>query len=79
MMARPLVALDTNVLVDMWLGRDGGHAVLLLDLAEQAKIDVAVPFATKDKDFDYPELHAELLRHDFMLRSDLGRIYGELR
>jgi predicted nucleic acid-binding protein len=39
----PLVVFDTNVLVDMWLRRDGDHALLLLDLAEGGKVHLAVP------------------------------------
>jgi predicted nucleic acid-binding protein len=41
--ARPLVAFDTNILVDIWLGRDGDQAVLLLELAEEERIELVIP------------------------------------
>lgn len=34
---------------------------------------------TKDKDFDFPQLHEELLTFGFVIRSDIGKLYSELR
>lgn len=39
----PLLVFDTNILMDVWLGRDGDRATLLLELAEQKRIEVVVP------------------------------------
>lgn len=39
----PLLVFDTNVVMDIWLGRDGEVAVLLLQLAEQGRIDLVIP------------------------------------
>jgi predicted nucleic acid-binding protein len=41
--AKPLLLWDTNVLMDVLLGRDGDQAVLLLDLAESGVLDLVVP------------------------------------
>jgi predicted nucleic acid-binding protein len=38
-----LIVFDTNVVMDIWLGRDGDDAVLLLTLAEQRRIELVVP------------------------------------
>ena len=39
----PLLIFDTNVVMDIWLGRDGDEAALLLALAEQRKLDLTIP------------------------------------
>ncbi len=39
----PLLIFDTNVLMDIWLGRDGDQAVLLVQLAETAKVELTLP------------------------------------
>jgi hypothetical protein len=39
----PLLVFDTNILMDVLLGRDGANAVLLVKLAEQKKVDLVVP------------------------------------
>lgn len=39
----PLLVFDTNVLMDIWLGRDGDQAVLLVQLAEAKKVELALP------------------------------------
>jgi hypothetical protein len=38
-----LLIFDTNVVMDIWLGRDGDQAVLLLTLAEQHRLDLVIP------------------------------------
>jgi hypothetical protein len=38
-----LLLFDTNVVMDIWLGRDGDQAVLLLGLAEAGRLDLVVP------------------------------------
>jgi hypothetical protein len=38
-----LLVFDTNVVMDIWLGRDGDEAVLLLTLAENRRVDLVVP------------------------------------
>jgi hypothetical protein len=38
-----LLVFDTNVVMDIWLGRDGDDAVLLLTLAENHRVDLVVP------------------------------------
>jgi predicted nucleic acid-binding protein len=38
-----LLVFDTNVVMDIWLGRDGDEAVLLLTLAENHRLDLVVP------------------------------------
>jgi predicted nucleic acid-binding protein len=43
MAALPLLVFDTNILLDVWLGRDGDQAVLLVRLAETGKIELVVP------------------------------------
>lgn len=40
---RPLLVFDTNVLVDVWLGRDNDQAVLLVKLAEDGRVELLVP------------------------------------
>jgi len=40
---RALLVFDTNILVDIWLGRDGNESVLLLQLAEQGAVDLVIP------------------------------------
>jgi hypothetical protein len=40
MAALPLLTFDTNVLMDIWLGRDGDQAVLLLKLAEDGQLEL---------------------------------------
>lgn len=42
-MPQPLLIFDTNVVMDIWLGRDGDQAVLLVQLAEAAKVDLILP------------------------------------
>jgi len=39
----PLLIFDTNVVMDIWLGRDGDQAVLLVQLAETGKVDLILP------------------------------------
>ncbi|HEX8436928.1 PIN domain-containing protein [Archangium sp.] len=39
----PLLVFDTNILMDIWLGRDGNQATLLLELAEEKRIELVVP------------------------------------
>lgn len=39
----PLLIFDTNILMDVLLGRDGAAAVLLVDLAEQHAVEIVVP------------------------------------
>lgn len=43
MSALPLLVFDTNILLDVWLGRDGDQAVLLVNLAENKKVELVVP------------------------------------
>ncbi len=38
-----LLLFDTNVVMDIWLGRDGDEAALLLTLAERHRVDLIVP------------------------------------
>ncbi len=40
---RTLLVFDTNILVDIWLGRDGNESVLLLQLAEQGVVELVIP------------------------------------
>ena len=42
-MAPPLLIFDTNVVVDVWLERDGDQASLLVTLAETGKLELALP------------------------------------
>jgi predicted nucleic-acid-binding protein len=42
-MDRALLVFDTNILVDIWLKRDRDQSVLLLQLAEQAVVDLIIP------------------------------------
>ena len=39
----PLLVFDTNILMDIWLGRDGNQAMLLLELAEKKRLELVVP------------------------------------
>ncbi len=39
-MPPPLLIFDTNVVMDIWLGRDGDQAVLLVQLAEAKKVEL---------------------------------------
>jgi len=39
----PLLIFDTNVIMDIWLGRDGDQAVLLVQLAETGKVELFLP------------------------------------
>jgi len=41
--ARPLLVFDTNILVDVLLGRDGASAVLLVKLAETHRASLVLP------------------------------------
>jgi predicted nucleic acid-binding protein len=43
MTALPLLVFDTNILMELLLGRDGANAVLLVQLAEQKRVEVVVP------------------------------------
>lgn len=43
MIALPLLVFDTNILMELLLGRDGANAVLLVDLAEQKRVELVVP------------------------------------
>ena len=43
MAALPLLVFDTNILMDVLLGRDGADAVLLVELAEEKRVEIAVP------------------------------------
>lgn len=43
MAAVPLLVFDTNILMEVLLGRDGAAAVLLVELAEQKKAEIVVP------------------------------------
>lgn len=38
-----LLTFDTNVIFDIWSGRDGDHAVLLLQLAEAGRVELVLP------------------------------------
>ena len=40
---RSLLIFDTNILVDIWLARDGNESALLLELAEQGVVDLVIP------------------------------------
>ena len=42
-MSPPLLIFDTNVVMDIWLGRDGDEAVLLVQLAETGKVELSLP------------------------------------
>lgn len=42
-MALPLLVFDTNILLDVWLGRDNDQAVLLVRLAETGRVELVVP------------------------------------
>ena len=42
-MPQPLLVFDTNILIDILLGRDGDAAVLLVELAEQQRVELVVP------------------------------------
>lgn len=51
----------------------------ILEIARADRVNERIKiFATKDDDFDYPELKAELEGFGFTIRRDLGRLYGEL-
>ncbi|MBI2373301.1 MAG: DUF4935 domain-containing protein [Deltaproteobacteria bacterium] len=39
----PLLVFDTNILVDVWLGRDGNESLLLLTLAESRAVELILP------------------------------------
>lgn len=43
MTALPLLVFDTNILMELFLGRDGANAVLLVQLAEQKRIELVIP------------------------------------
>ncbi len=43
MTSAPLLIFDTNVLMDVLLGRDGDSATLLVGLAEARAVDLVVP------------------------------------
>ncbi|MEX1366147.1 MAG: PIN domain-containing protein [Nannocystaceae bacterium] len=40
---RAVLIFDTNILVDIWLARDGNESVLLLQLAEEGIVDLVLP------------------------------------
>ena len=42
-MPLPLLIFDTNVVMDIWLGRDADQAALLVQLAESAKVELFLP------------------------------------
>ena len=42
-MAVPLLVFDTNILLDVWLGRDNDQAALLVRLAETKRVELVVP------------------------------------
>lgn len=42
-MPDPLLVFDTNILLDVWLGRDNHQAVLLVRLAEDHRVELVVP------------------------------------
>ena len=54
------------------------EAILDIARADQPRQRKKI-IATKDDDFDFPELTAELAGLGFVIRKDLGRLYGELR
>lgn len=39
----PLLIFDTNILMDIWLGRANAQAVLLVELAEEKKVELKIP------------------------------------
>lgn len=43
MRALPLLVFDTNILMDVLLGRDGASAALLVDLAEKKLVELVIP------------------------------------
>src|SRR3990172_1486470 len=43
MIALPLLVFDTNLLMEVLLGRDGAAAVLLVELALQRRIELVIP------------------------------------
>jgi predicted nucleic acid-binding protein len=43
MSTKPLLVFDTNILMDILLGRNGDAAVLLVKLAEQGVVELAIP------------------------------------
>jgi len=40
---QPLLVFDTNMLMELWLGRDGSEAVLLVDLVEKGRAELVIP------------------------------------
>jgi hypothetical protein len=42
-MTSPLLVFDTNILLDVWLGRDNDQAALLVRLAENGRAELVVP------------------------------------
>jgi hypothetical protein len=42
-MSLPLLIFDTNIVMDIWLGRANAEAVLLVDLAEEKKVELKIP------------------------------------
>jgi predicted nucleic acid-binding protein len=43
MASLPLLVFDTNILMEVLLGRDGADAVLLVELAEKSRVELVVP------------------------------------
>ena len=42
-MPLPLLVFDTNILLDVWLGRENDQAILLVRLAETNRVELLVP------------------------------------
>jgi len=66
MTALPLLVFDTNILMDVLLGRGGAGAVLLVQLAEQKRIEIVVP------EYVLLEFRGTALR---WLRDEMGRVH----
>ena len=67
MAALPLLVFDTNILMDVLLGRDGNEAALLVELAEATRVELAVP------EYVLMEFRGTALR---WVRDELERLSG---
>ncbi len=41
--ALPLLVFDTNIMMDVWLGRENDQAILLVQLAENQQVELVIP------------------------------------
>jgi hypothetical protein len=70
MAALPLLVFDTNIVMDVLLDRDRNEAILLVELAEAKRVELAVP------EYVLMEFRGTALR---WLRDEIERLHGVRR